>query len=503
MATVDKHHSLILLKSARSIPTNFGFIFEAGPIQLSESAQTESPSTSNAPPITTAFTKAHHHPEPQASLSEAAPKRKRVVKEDEDDDGLWFKKRSKKTTTKQEHNEVSVDVATSIVAPDKPQPEVGTKQTKRKVVRKRILVPKPRQRVPTKPQPDTQYDQPMPIPEPTQEAPTEVKTKTRKPAMVKVVKHKTEEAGNLVVTIPEKDQGDELSNHSLHTISASQSAAPQTTKPSQDVQNEVVEQRSRRKVAPVKRAARNQKPNDAITTRKVMSEDSHTEGKGSNRKPKTTTTKQPKAVADRAEKELERVQEVQQVDAATPAKELSNPVPARQEAIEELAQPPKKRKLVRRVRVPKVPAAPAILEVDSSSDHTLRKDDTKPVRSKGSLKERNMNSPPENGESKDDPRSSENRSKNNKEVVDALPKDMSVRKSSAEAEDIDFSLFEATQTTKKSTKTAKAPKRIFNDDSDIDLDQMLSGIAAMAGTKGVTKAPASRSSRVVKKKAAA
>ncbi|KAI5197427.1 hypothetical protein E4T38_07988 [Aureobasidium subglaciale] len=510
MTTTDRYHSLIRLKSARSIPTNFGFIFQAGSIQLSESS-----STSNNLSFTATLIEADSHPEHQPSLANVAAKRKRVVKEDEEDGEIWFKKRSKKTSTKQEHNEETVDTATSNVAPDEPRPEAQTKPTKRKVVRKRILVPKPRQKPSTKPQLDAQHDQPMSTSEAMQEAPTEVEKKIRKPATVKVAKRQTKEAETPVVTIPEKGQEDELSNHSLHAISASRPAASKATKSSQDVQHTVVEPRSRKKAAPVRRVVRKQKPDITMTTRQVVSEDSQTtasiapmEEKGPSKTPKATDTKKLKEVNSRAENQLERVQETEHIDAVTPTEGQSSPTPATREVTTETAQSPKKRKLVRRVRVPKVLAASATLKTTPPADLTPRKDGTKPLRSKGRspLKERDMNSTPEDGEPKDDSRSSENRSKNSQKIGGALPGDTSLRKTSAVAEDVDLSLFEAApsaQIIKKKTKTTKAPKRVFNDDSDIDLDQMLSGIAAMADPKGVTKVTASNPSRVVKRKAAA
>jgi hypothetical protein len=64
-------------------------------------------------------------------------------------------------------------------------------------------------------------------------------------------------------------------------------------------------------------------------------------------------------------------------------------------------------------------------------------------------------------------------------------------------------LFETIAPAPPTKKAPKAPKRIFfNDDSDIDLDQMLSGIAAMVGNKTAAKAVTSKSSRVTRKKAA-
>ncbi|CAD0093291.1 unnamed protein product [Aureobasidium mustum] len=76
-------------------------------------------------------------------------------------------------------------------------------------------------------------------------------------------------------------------------------------------------------------------------------------------------------------------------------------------------------------------------------------------------------------------------------------------KPSVSTNDIDTALLEAVAPAPIAKKSSKTPKRIFfNDDSDIDLDQMLSGIAAIAGTKADTKSSTSKSGRVAGKKVA-
>lgn len=115
-------------------------------------------------------------------------------------------------------------------------------------------------------------------------------------------------------------------------------------------------------------------------------------------------------------------------------------------------QPPKKKKVVRRVRVPKVSTKRAVSTTDN---------------------------PP------------------------AKTADTDVPKAPPPIDDTHVDLFEALASAPTTKKASKAPKRIFfNDDSDDDLDQMLSGIAAIAGTNKATKAATSKSSRATRKKAA-
>lgn len=119
---------------------------------------------------------------------------------------------------------------------------------------------------------------------------------------------------------------------------------------------------------------------------------------------------------------------------------------------EQLDPPPKKKKVVRRVRVPK-----------ASTKRAMSLDDNQA----------------------------------------AIAADTDIPKESPPTDDVHVDLFEAVAPSPNTKKASKAPKRIFfNDDSDVDLDQMLSGIAAMAGAKTATKAATSKSSRATRKKAA-
>jgi len=116
---------------------------------------------------------------------------------------------------------------------------------------------------------------------------------------------------------------------------------------------------------------------------------------------------------------------------------------------EQPGQPPKKKKVVRRVRVPKVSTKRANPTADNRSVDVVDTD------------------------------------------VPQVP------------DDIHPSLFEAVAPAPTTEKASKAFKRIFfNDDSDVDLDQMLSGIAAMAETKTTTKVATSKSRRVTRKNVA-
>jgi hypothetical protein len=117
----------------------------------------------------------------------------------------------------------------------------------------------------------------------------------------------------------------------------------------------------------------------------------------------------------------------------------------------ETSQPPKKKKVVRRVRVPRTSTKPAT-----------------PAAGNSSL---------------------------------SVATDTNVPRLAAPTEDVHKDLFKAEAPAPTTKKAPKAPKRIFfNDDSDVDLDQMLSGIAAMAGNKTATKPVTSKSSRVTRKK---
>jgi hypothetical protein len=373
---------LIRLLSARSIPTNFGFVFQAGPIQVTDTTTTESPLPANTSSIAIAHTDTQHIPSPSVPVHVPAPKRKRLVREEEDDQA-WFQKRKKKTT-KEEHTEHSTLAATAEVAIDEShqEPSVEKKPTKRKVVRKRVLVPRSRQIASTKPQSELQDDEPIPLPEPEIEAlpPPEKKTRAKAPA---VTKRKPKQPDTLDVPLPVQEKKQEPSNEPPPAIT--NPVRPKKTKPTRRLRDE------------------------KVANKQV--------GK----------TLEP---------------EVQDDIVAIPVEE--------QPDLDQVThQPPKKKKLVRRVRVPKVSTQRPLPSKDESPVNTDNTNDTEPA---------------------------------------------------APIEDVNVNLVETIPPAKKAPK---APKRIFfNDDSEIDLDQMLSGIAAMAGTKTATKAVPAKSSRVTKKKAA-
>jgi hypothetical protein len=377
---------LIQLSSARSIPTNFGFVFQAGPIQVTDTTATESRLPANTSPTAIAHTDTQHIPSPSAPVHVPAPKRKRLVREEEDDQA-WFQKRKKKTT-KEEHTEHSTLAATTEITVDEShqEPPIEKKPTKRKVVRKRVLVPRSRQKASTKPQSEPQDVASIPLPEPEVETlppPEKKKTRTKAPA---VTKRKPKQPDTLDAPLPVQEKKQEPSND-----------------PSPAITNPV-------------------RPKIAKPTRRLHDE---------------------KVANKQVDKILE--PEVQDDIVAIPTREQPD-------LDQGTHQPPKKKKLVRRVRVPKV-----------STKRILPSNDDPPV---------NM-------------------------------ADTHDTESAAPPDDVNVHLFETIAPAPPTKKAPKAPKRIFfNDDSDIDLDQMLSGIAAMAGNKTAAKAVTSKSSRVTRKKAA-
>ncbi|KAH0342613.1 hypothetical protein KCU81_g5587, partial [Aureobasidium melanogenum] len=374
---------------ARSIPTNFGFIFHAGPIQVSDTTAIESPSPSNTRPIALAHTQIHHHSESSLPSHVPAPKRKRVVREEEDDQ-IWFKKRTKKTTF-QEQKEDTILAAALDASLDVTQqePPAANKPTKRKV-KKRVLVPRPRQKDSLKPQPD----QPISLPKP------------------------------VVEDIPQPKR---------------------KTKSDQDPQDVCLAEKARKKALPPKRVVRKHVQENIETAQSSPKESTQTittlplKEKSIDKKPKAKTTRQQNVTKKHLEKPLE-----EQIAKA--------PVDAQQDPTQEGNSPPKRKKLVRRVRVPRATAKRATAKEDDLSN-TVNNDDTNPL---------------------------------------------------ASTNETDLVLSEAVAPAPIPRKPSKTPKRIFfNDDSDIDLDQMLSGIAAIAESKGDTRITTSKSSLTAKKKIAA
>ncbi|KAG9582165.1 hypothetical protein KCU77_g12872, partial [Aureobasidium melanogenum] len=424
---------------ARSIPTNFGFIFHAGPIQVSDTTAIEASLSPNTPPIAIAPTQTHHIPESSLPVKAPAPKRKRVVREEEDDQ-IWFKKRTKKTTVQeQEGHAILTATLDSGLDVTQQEPLTDKKPAKRKVVRKRVLVPRSRQKESLKPQPD----QPIPLPEPVVEVlPTPNKKRTKTLAISKQIRRQSDTLEALPL---EHGDEDKPSNHSIHTVSVTESAPPKKKDPSQDPQDVCIVEKSRKKTVPRKRVARKHVQESVETVQPSLEESTQTTTKvpldeeDVDKKPKTETARQKRVAKKHPGKAVEQQTAEVTVDAQPDSTHETDPVP-------------KKKKIVRRVRVPRTTTKRATSEQDESVK-MVNKHDTKP---------------------------------------------------SVSTDDIDSALLEAVAPAPVAKKPSKTPKRIFfNDDSDIDLDQMLSGIAAIAGTKGGTRTSTSRSSRVATRKTAA
>jgi hypothetical protein len=370
-----------LLLSARSIPTNFGFVFQAGPIQVTDTTTTttttESPLPTNTSPIAITRTEVDDTVASSISTQESAPKRKRLIREEEDD-RAWFQKRKRKTP-KEEHTEHSLPAETTQVATNEShqEPPIEKKPTKRKVVRKRVLVPRSRKKAPTESHFEPPKDEPIPLIEPEVEAlpPPKKKTKTKAPA---VVKQKPKQPTILDAPLPVQEPEEQPNTHSLQPI----------TDP-----------------VPLKRAKLTRHLRDEKTADK----------------PAEKTLKQGIVTAP--------IEEQPDLEHGT-------------------TEPPKKKKVVRRVRVPKASTTTRAIPTTDGSNT----DDTKP---------------------------------------------------SAPTGDLHSNLSETIAPAPVTKKTNKPPKRsYFNDDSDIDLDQMLSSIAAMTGPKIATKPTTSKSGRVARNKGA-
>jgi hypothetical protein len=123
---------------ARSIAANFGFVFHAGPVQLSD--DTAPSVTPSCPP-----------PIQSTCAVKEKPKRKRIVRqeEEEDDDQVWFSKRSKKQPILKHSPVAATPSQVPSVGPSIPL-AVDSKQPKPRAKRKRITVAKPRQERPVK-----------------------------------------------------------------------------------------------------------------------------------------------------------------------------------------------------------------------------------------------------------------------------------------------------------------------------------------------------------------
>ncbi|THZ18356.1 hypothetical protein D6C90_09803 [Aureobasidium pullulans] len=539
MTTTDGRHERHMMRQrgagARPIPTNFGFIFQAGPIQLSATTPAESPPPTNAS-LPVAFpAEVQKGPKLSPPAEKAGPKRKRVVREDEEEDQVWFSKRSKKSTTAQKDESHIISTVSEEVLLDKTQmqPPTETKPTKRKVVRKRILVPKSRQKAPAEPEPKAK-PQPRPdqlpvAPEPTPEDVAKFKRKTRAKAPV-VSKNKPNRVDIPIEPLQDDGREDEPSNHPLHDVPTTESAPSRKTKSNEETSEGTAEPKKRTKAVVRKRVVRKDIQKDTANERPNLKEDTKTtepivllKKEMAEEIPKAKITKKRKVIKKHVDESVE-----QEVISDTRAI-LTNPMEGLPPTLEmtESVQAEKKRKIVKRVRVPRATKTKVLPEKDDQTTDAAAQNESKPSRSRPKLiLEAETSDPfpkrPETSLAQEESRDKKSNTRERKtkvpkakkeettkEVVseDTTPKPIQPKSlhhskpAVSEAEDADLALFESEAQVPVTKKATKAPKRVFNDDSEIDLDHMLSGIAAMAGT-GAAKPSVTKSTRVAKKRAA-
>ncbi|THZ82526.1 hypothetical protein D6C84_05702 [Aureobasidium pullulans] len=518
---------------ARPIPTNFGFIFQAGPIQLSATTTTESSPPTNASLPVVFPTEVQKAPELSPPAEKAVPKRKRVIREFEEEDQVWFSKRPKKSTTVQQDESHIVSTVSGEATFDKEQikPPIETKPTKRKVVRKRILVPKSRQRAPADPEPEPQPrpDQSPVAPESTAEDVAKPKRKTR--AKAPAVSKKKPTCEDIPIGLLQDDgREDEPSNHPLHDVPSFKPATFENIQSNEDTPEGTADPKKRVKAVVRKRVVRKDIHKDTANERPNLKEDTKTtepivllEKEMAEEIPKAKITKKRKVIKKHVDESVE-----QEVISDTQAI-LTNPMEGLPPTLEmtESVQAAKKRKIVKRVRVPRATKTKVLPEKDDQTTDAAAQDESKPSRSRPKLplEEGTSNPSPKRSETslageKSLDKKSNTRERNTKvskakkkgTTKDIVSEDIPsqpiqpkpLHRSNpavSEAEDADMALFEAEAPVLVTRKASKAPKRVFNDDSEIDLDHMLSGIAAMAGT-GAAKPSITKPIRVAKRKAA-
>ncbi|THV73075.1 hypothetical protein D6D29_09211 [Aureobasidium pullulans] len=539
MTTTDGRHERHMMRQrgagARPIPANFGFIFQAGLIQLSATTTTESPPPTNASLPVASPTEVQKAPELSPPAEKAVPKRKRVIREYEEEDQVWFSKRPKKSTTAQQDESHTTSTAPVETAFDSAQiqPPIENKPAKRKLVRKRILVPKSRQKAPTDPEPEPE-PQPRPdqlpvAPEPTPEDVAKFKRKTRAKAPV-VSKNKPNRVDIPIEPLQDDGREDEPSNHPLHDVPTTEPAPSRKTKSNEETSEGTAEPKKRAKAVVRKRVVRKDIQRDTANERPNLKEDTKTtepivplEKEMAEEIPKAKVTKKRKVIKKHVDESVE--QEVISDTQAT----LTNPMEGLPPTLEmpESVQAEKKRKMVKRVRVPRATKTKVLPEKDDQTTDAAAQDKPKPSRSRPELplEEGTSNPSPKRPETshaqeqlldkKSNTRerktkvSKANKEETTKEVVseDTTPKPIQPKSlhhskpAVSEAEDADLALFESEAPVPVTKKATKAPKRVFDDDSEIDLDHMLSGIAAMAGT-GAAKPSITKPTRVAKRKAA-
>ncbi|THY20000.1 hypothetical protein D6D01_06933 [Aureobasidium pullulans] len=530
MTTTDGRHERHMMRQrgagARAIPTNFGFIFQAGPIQLSATAPTEAPPPTNAS-LPAAFpTEVQKPPELSPPAEKPLAKRKRVIREEEDEDQVWFSKRPKKSTTAQKDESHIASTAPGETAFDSAQiqPPTETKLAKRKVVRKRILVPKSRQKAPTDPEPEAQpRPDRLPVaPEPTPEDVAEPKRKTRAKAPV-VSKNKPNRIDIPIDPLQDDGREIEASNHPLHNIPSVQPAAFKKIQTNEEAPEGTADPKKRTKAVVRKRVVRKDIQKDTANERPNLEEDANptepsipSEKGKAEEMPKAKVTKKRKVIKKHVDESVEQEATLtNHMEGLPPTLELP-----------ESGQAEKKRKVVKRVRVPRATKTKVLPEKDDQTTDAAAQDEPKRSRSRPKLPlEEGTSNPslkrPETGlaQAKSLDKKSNTRERKTKvpkakkeemtkEIVseDTTSRPVQIKslhqsKPVSEAEDADLARFEAEAPTLVTKKATKAPKRVFDDDSEIDLDHMLSGIAAMAGT-GAAKPAVTKPTRVAKRKAA-
>ncbi|THW59275.1 hypothetical protein D6D20_06626 [Aureobasidium pullulans] len=537
MTATDGRHERHMMRQrgagARPIPTNFGFIFQAGPIQLSATTTTESPPPTNASLPVASPAEVQKAPELSPPAEKAVPKRKRVIREYEEEDQVWFSKRPKKSTTAQQDESHIASTTPGETAVDSAQiqPPIENKPAKRKVVRKRILVPKSRQKAPTDPEPEPQPrpDQLPVAPEPTAEDVTKPKRKTRAKALV-VSKNKPNRVDIPIEPLQDDGREDESNNHALHDIPSVKPATFEKIQSNGETPEGVAEPKKRTKAVVRKRVVRKDIQKDTANERPNLKEDANPtapsiplEKEKAEEIPKAKVTKKRKVIKKHVNESVE-----QEVISDTQAI-LTNSMEGLPPTLEmtESVQAEKKRKIVKRVRVPRATKTKVLPEKDDQTTDAAAQDKPRPSRSRPKLplEEGTSNPSPKRPETshaqeqlldkKSNTRerktkvSKAKKEETTKEIVSEdissqpiQPKSLHHSKLAvSEAEDADLALFESGAPVPVTKKATKAPKRVFDDDSEIDLDHMLSGIAAMAGT-GAAKPSITKPTRVAKRKAA-
>ncbi|THV70681.1 hypothetical protein D6D28_04987 [Aureobasidium pullulans] len=537
MTTTDGRHERHMMRQrgagARPIPTNFGFIFQAGPIQLSATTPAGSPPPTNASLPAAFSTEVQKAPELSPPAEKPLPKRKRVIREDEDEDQVWFSKRPKKSTTAQQDESHIASTTPGETAVDSAQiqPPIENKPAKRKLVRKRILVPKSRQKAPTDPEPEPQPrpDQLPVAPEPTAEDVTKPKRKTRAKALV-VSKNKPNRVDVPIEPLQDDGREDESNNHPLHDIPSVKPATFEKIQSNGETPEGVAEPKKRTKAVVRKRVVRKDIQKDTANERPNLKEDANPtassiplEKEKAEEIPKAKVTKKRKVIKKHVNESVEQ-EEISDTQAI-----LTNSMEGLPPTLEmtESVQAEKKRKIVKRVRVPRATKTKVLPEKDDQTTDAAAQDKPRPSRSRPKLplEERTSNPSPKRPETshaqeqlldkKSNTRerktkvSKAKKEETTKEIVSEdissqpiQPKSLHHSKLAvSEAEDADLALFESGAPVPVTKKATKAPKRVFDDDSEIDLDHMLSGIAAMAGT-GAAKPSITKPTRVAKRKAA-